>query len=66
MLRIRNQIKDPDLIFPGQRFVIPEIPAPKEKNDKKEKGEGVKEDTGQDKKDATESTDTTNDTTNEE
>jgi nucleoid-associated protein YgaU len=56
----KSQIKDPDLIFPGQRFVIPEVPAPKEKTDKKEKSEGVKEDTGKDKKDTTESTDTTN------
>ncbi len=31
----KDQIKDPDLIFPGQRFVIPEIP--KKQSDKKEK-----------------------------
>ena len=31
----KEQIKDPDLIFPGQRFVIPEVP--KQKDEKKEK-----------------------------
>ncbi len=32
----KEQIKDPDLIFPGQRFVIPEIPEKKDKSEKKE------------------------------
>jgi nucleoid-associated protein YgaU len=27
----KDQIKDPDLIFPGQKFIIPEVPAKKEK-----------------------------------
>ena len=46
----KSQIKDPDLIFPGQQFIIPDIPAPKE-NKEKEKGEGEKESTGKDTKD---------------
>jgi nucleoid-associated protein YgaU len=34
----KDQIKDPDLIFPGQRFVIPEIPDKKELQQKINEG----------------------------
>ena len=45
----RDQIKDPDLIFPGQTFIIPEIPAkrdiePKEQKDDKDVGTNKPED----------------------
>ncbi|MBN2158003.1 MAG: DUF4398 domain-containing protein [Spirochaetes bacterium] len=40
----KDQIKDPDLIFPGQRFVIPDIPKKKENGRSEEKDkEAVKE-----------------------
>jgi hypothetical protein len=47
----KDQIKDPDLIFPGQRFVIPEVPdknKPKETEEKdpiKEENKGSNADT---------------------
>jgi nucleoid-associated protein YgaU len=44
----KNQIKDPDLIFPGQRFVIPDVPAQKDKSEEKEKGMKEKKDAGKD------------------
>ncbi|OHD63740.1 MAG: hypothetical protein A2176_14480 [Spirochaetes bacterium RBG_13_51_14] len=40
----KDQIKDPDLIFPGQRFVIPEIPDSNDKKSNEQQGkEAVKE-----------------------
>jgi nucleoid-associated protein YgaU len=41
----RNKIKDPDLIFPGQRFIIPDVP------EKKEDGGESKESTGREEAD---------------
>jgi len=64
----KDQIKDPDLIFPGQKFIIPEIPEKEEKSgksdtsdtsDKKEKGESGKDAGGA-------TTDTKTDSTDEE
>ncbi|MBN2078266.1 MAG: LysM peptidoglycan-binding domain-containing protein [Spirochaetes bacterium] len=41
----RNQIKDPDLIFPGQRFVIPDVPERKgPRPDEKGGDPAIKED----------------------
>ncbi len=39
----RDQIKDPDLIYPGQKFVIPSIPEKEEKGQVKEEETGKKE-----------------------
>ncbi len=52
----KEQIKDPDLIFPGQKFVIPEVPeknaaAENEKTDTKEPD---KKESGEEPKDAAE------------
>lgn len=47
----KDQIKDPDLIFPGQKFVIPEVP---EKKAESEKEEAEKKESGDEPKDTTE------------
>jgi len=46
----KDQIKDPDLIFPGQKFVIPEVPEKKETSGKEvsEKKDPEKKKTGDD------------------
>lgn len=68
----KEQIKDPDLIFPGQRFIIPDVPAKKEKIDEKdEKDEKKEEKKETDKKESEKdtggnTTDTKTDSTNEE
>ena len=38
----KDRIKDPDLIFPGQRFVIPDVPEKKEPQQKEKEEETIK------------------------
>jgi len=56
----KDQIKDPDLIFPGQKFIIPEIPEKEGKSDKsklEEKSESGKDAGGATPETKTDSTD---------
>jgi nucleoid-associated protein YgaU len=57
----KDQIKDPDLIFPGQKFIIPPIPKkeePKKEELKKEEPKKVDEKPNEEKKDTKETKET--------